>query len=167
MRSSTTPLPSFYPLYSPHGFAFPLYSFYLSSAVFLSYILNAPYCPQNSSLMYSPLRFKLHDFSILLPSFYPCLLQRFLFFTTLDLSLFTSMNCPISFTHPHYSQSAPLHRLTALIFYLFSFIYRCYNMLYLKIPSSFNSVLPQFLIHARGSLDYARDDGVFSCRHFD
>ena len=87
-RSSTTPLPSFYPIYAPHGFAFPLYSFYLSSAVFLSYILNAPYCPQS----YSYTRFSVlnsNDFAILLHLIYPCLLQRYYFLTTLYLSLFS------------------------------------------------------------------------------
>ena len=53
-----------------------------------------------------------------------------------------------------------LFSLHPALFISFLLIYRCYNILYLKIPSSFNSVLLQFLIHARGSLDYARDDGA-------
>ena len=58
-----------------------------------------------------------------------------------------------------------LFSLHPALFISFLLIYRCYNILYLKIPSSFNSVLLQFLIHAMGSLDFARDDGAFPCCH--
>ena len=62
-RSSTTPLPSFYPLYSPSA-SFSLCTRFPFLQGLLSSILNAPFCPQRSSLIYSLRRFKLHDFAI-------------------------------------------------------------------------------------------------------
>ena len=155
-RSSTTPLPSSYPLYFPHGFAFPLYSFYLSSAVFLSYILNAPYCSQSSSytrfsvLNSNDFAILLHlinlvfsnDTTFLLHSIYPYFPQR-LTKRPLYLSAFT----PKQFSNPLFNLLAPspppLLSLFSLpiIFIPLLFICVCYNMLYLKIQLLFNSFI--------------------------
>ena len=136
-RSSTTPLPSSYPLYFPHGFAFPLYSFYLSSAIFLSYILNAPYCSQSSSytrfsvLNSNDFAILLHlinlvfsnDTTFLLHSIYPYFPQR-LTKHPLYLSAFT----PKQFSHPLFNllTLSPPHLLSLfslpIIFYFLYFL---------------------------------------------
>ena len=71
-------------------FAFLLYSFYLSPAVFYHTYSTHLISSQSSSLLDSFIRFTL---------------QRLHFLTTLLLSLFPSTNCLIFITHSHYSQS--------------------------------------------------------------
>ena len=103
-----------------NGFAFLLYSFYLSPAVFYHIYSTHLISSQRSYLLDSFIRFTL---------------QRLCFLTTLLLSLFPSTNCTISLlthtTHTPSSLSTP-HFSLPIIFITFIFIYHCYNMLYCK-----------------------------------
>ena len=93
-------------------FAFFLYSFYLSPAVFYHIYSTHLISSQRSSLLDSFIRFTL---------------QRLHFLTTLLLSLFPSTNCPIFITHSHHSQSvlSPLY-IFSHSFFLFIIVIICY-----------------------------------------
>ena len=67
-----------------------------------------------------------NGFSIWLHLIYPCSLQ---WIAPFSLLTHTTHNPPLSTASP------------PSFFYLFSFIYRCYNMLYLKIQLHFNSFI--------------------------
>ena len=99
-------------------FAFLLYSFYLSPAVFYHIYSTHLISSQRSSLLDSFIRFTLQRLPFSLHSFYPCSLQRIAPFPLLT---HTTHN-PSSLSTPHFS--------LPIIFITFIFIYRCYNMLY-------------------------------------